>query len=77
MTDRLTPSATYRLLIMYGILLQHPFLCYSSGGIMGFLYGQRELLFVTELNNKHFTRKYFKRVFDWLSVTWPFASITS
>jgi len=27
---------------MYGILLQHPFLCYSSGVqlMMGFLYGQ-------------------------------------
>jgi len=46
---------------MYGILLQHPFLCYSSGVqlMMGFLYGQREHLFVTELNNKHFTRQIF------------------
>jgi len=41
------------------------FLCYSSGvqSIMGFSYGQRERLFVTELNNKHFTRKYFKKEF--------------
>jgi len=33
---------------------------------------------VTELNNKHFTRQIFwKSLFDWLSLTWPFASITS
>ena len=59
MTDGLMPPATDRLLIMYGVLLQHPFLCYSSGVqlIMGFLYGQRERLFVTELSNKHFTRQ--------------------
>ena len=30
LTDRLMPSVTDRLLIMYGILLQHLFLCYSS-----------------------------------------------
>ena len=28
MTGRLTPSVNDRLLIMYGILLQHLFLCY-------------------------------------------------
>jgi len=46
---------------MYGILLQHPFPCYSSGvqSIMGFLYGQRQRLFVTELNDKHFARQIF------------------
>ena len=75
----MTP-ATDRLLIMYGILLQHPFLCYSSGiqSIIGFLYGQRERLFVTELNNKHFTRQIFhESFFECLSLMWPFASITS
>ena len=30
LTDRLMPSVTDRLLIMYGILLQHLFLCNSS-----------------------------------------------
>jgi len=30
LTDRLVPPATDRLLIMYGILLQHLCLCYSS-----------------------------------------------
>jgi len=65
MTDRLTPSATDQLLIIYGIFLQNPFFCYSSGvqSIMGFSYGQHERLFVTELNNKHFTRKYLKKSF--------------
>jgi len=57
MPDRLTPSVTDRLLIMYGILLQHFFLCYSScvNSIMRFLYGRCERLFATELNNKYFT----------------------
>jgi len=38
--DRLTPSVTNRLLIVYGILLQHLFLCYSTciQPTMGFLY---------------------------------------
>jgi len=38
MTDRLTPSVTDRLLIMYSILLQQPFLCCTScvQSIMGF-----------------------------------------
>jgi len=61
MIDRLAPSVTDRLLIMYGILLQHLFLCYSSSvqSIMELLCGQRERLFVTELNNKHFSRQIF------------------
>jgi len=65
MTDRQTPSVTDRLLMMYGILLQHCFLCYSSWvqSIMGFFMWQRERLFVTELNNKHFTRQMFKKSF--------------
>ena len=52
MTDRLTPAVTDRLLIMYGILLQHLFLCYSSGvqSITGF-YMANVNVFVTELNN--------------------------
>jgi len=42
---------------MYGILLQHLFLCYSScvQSIMGFLIGWSEHLFVSELNNDYFT----------------------
>jgi len=38
MTDRLTPSVTDRLLIMYSILLQHLYLCYRScvPSILGF-----------------------------------------
>jgi len=66
MTHRLTPSVAYQLLIMYGVLLQHLVLYYTSGvqSIMRFfLYGQGERLFVTELNNKHLQDKYFKRVF--------------
>jgi len=37
-----------------------------------------ELLFVTELNNKRFYQTYIlKDFFEWLSLTWHFASITS
>ena len=38
LTDRLMPSVTDRLLIMYCILLHHLFLCYDScvQSIMGF-----------------------------------------
>jgi len=51
LTDRLMPSVTDRLLIMYGILLQCFFslwqqLCTVGNGI--FLYGWCERLFVTE-----------------------------
>jgi len=43
---------------------------------MGFLYDD-ENIFCTELHNKYFTRKYFKEFFEWLSLAWQFASITS
>jgi len=43
---------------------------------MGFLYGQRECLFVTELINEYFTKQNILRVFEWLSFTWQFASIS-
>jgi len=51
---------------MYSILLQHLFICYSSDvqSIMRlFLYSQREHVFVTELNNKHFTIQIFQESF--------------
>jgi len=40
LTGRLMPSVTDQLLIMYGILLQHLFLCYNScvQSVIGFLY---------------------------------------
>ena len=67
-------------MIMYGILLQHLFLCYTYSSplesIMGFLYGRCERLFATELNNKYFTRQIFKKFFEWLSLTWQLSSIT-
>jgi len=52
---------TDRLLVMYGILLQRLFLCYSScvQSIMGFLYGWYEHHFVSELNNEYFTIQIF------------------
>jgi len=60
------PSMTDRLLIMYSIVLQHLFLCYTSfftvnSGI--FLYGWCEHHFVSELNNEYFTRKIFSNSF--------------
>ena len=50
---------------MYGILLQHLFLCYSSCvlSIMGFLFGWCEYLFVGELNIEYFTRQIFQNSF--------------
>ena len=46
---------------MYGILLQHVFLCFSSSvqSIMVFLYGLREHLSVSELTKEYFTRQIF------------------
>ena len=60
-TDRLMPSVTDRLLIMYDILLQHLLLCYSScvHSILDFIYGRCEHPLVTELNNEYFTRQMF------------------
>ena len=70
-------SVTDRLLIIYGILLQHIFLCYSScvQSIMECLYGWCDPHFVSELNYEHFPDKYFKTVFRWLSLTRQFASV--
>jgi len=55
------PSVTDRLLIMFGVLLQRLFLCYSScvrvQSIMGFLYDWCKHVFVSELNNKYFARQ--------------------
>jgi len=65
---------------MYGILLQHLFLCHGScvQSITGFLYGRCERLFVTELTHEYFTRhNILKEFFEWLCVKWQFASITS
>jgi len=81
LTDRLMPSVTDRLLIMYGILLQHLFLCYSNcvQSIMGFyIWLGVNSFFVSELNNEYsLPNKYLKTVFKWLNITWQFASITS
>ena len=42
------------------------------------LYGGCEHPFASELNNEHVTiDRCFKAVFEWLSLTWQFASITS
>ena len=48
LTDSLTPSATDQLLIVYGSLLPHLFLCYSScaQSVIKLLYGWCEHLFV-------------------------------
>jgi len=62
LTDRLTPSVTDQLLIMYGIMLRHIFLYYSSyvKSVMGlFLYDCYKHLFVIELNNVYFTKQTF------------------
>jgi len=51
---------------MFGILLQHLFLCYMQqlstvdNGI--FLYGWCEYHFVSELNNEYFTTQVFKNI---------------
>jgi len=65
MTKRLTPSVTDWLLIIYSILLQHLYLCYSScvQSIVEFLYGQCERLFITDFINKYFTRQIFYKRF--------------
>jgi len=80
MTDRLTPSITDRLLIMYGILLQHLYLPYSScvQSIMGFFYiaGMNIFLFANNIIII-LPHKYFTRDFEWQSLTWQIASISS
>ena len=65
LTERLMPSVTDRLLIMYGILLQHIFLCYSSciQSIMGFLYDWCEGRFVSNLKINILPDRHFKTVF--------------
>jgi len=42
---------------------------------MGFFVCRCERLIITELTNEYFP--YFKECFEWLSLTWQFASITS
>jgi len=78
LTDRLMPSLTDRLLIMYGILLQHLFLCYSScvQSIMGFFYmaDVNVFLLVNYIMNI-VPHKYFKTVFEWLSLTRQYAQL--
>jgi len=72
LTNRLMPSVTDRLLIMYGILLQHLFSllggCVQS--IMGFyMAGVKIILSVNKIINT-LRDKYFKTVFfQWLSLT--------
>jgi len=55
MADRLTPSFCCNIFFFVTAVV------YSR--YWDFLYDQCERLFVTELNIKHFTDKYFKRVF--------------
>jgi len=57
MTDRLTPSVTDLLLIVYGILLRQLF--FVAAVVMEFLYGLCKQLFVSELNNAYFSRHLF------------------
>jgi len=68
MTDRLMPSVTDWMLIMYSILvtatsfsLLQELCCVQS--ITGFLYGWCKHYFVSELNNEYFTRQIYKTVF--------------
>ena len=60
-TDRLTPSVTDRLLIMYGILPRQLFFVAAVvySGPWDFLYGRCNQLFVSELNNGYFSRHLF------------------
>jgi len=59
--DRLTPSVTDRLLIMYGILLRQIFFVAAVvySGSWDFLYDRCKQLFVIELNNGYFSRHLF------------------
>ena len=61
LTDRLTPSVTDWLLIMYGFLLQQLFFVVTVvySGSWDFLYGWCKQLFVSELNNAYFSRHLF------------------
>jgi len=61
LTDRLTPSVTDRLLIMYSILLRQLFFVAAVvySGSWDFLYGRCKQLFVSELNNAYFSRHLF------------------
>ena len=75
------PSATDQLMIMYGILLQHIFLCCSScvQWVMQFLiwpmYGKH--LTARESNTAYFIRQIFwNSFFEWRSLTWHFATLT-
>jgi len=63
------PVLTDRLLIMYGILLQHRFLCYSScvQSVMGFLYGRCERLFILNYIINILPDKCFKKSFFWVA----------
>jgi len=35
------------------------------------------IFLLVDLNNEYFTKNILKDVFEWLSLTWQFASITS
>ena len=79
LTDRLTPSVTDRLLIMYGILLRHRFLCCSScvQWVIGFLIWLMWTSFCqgTKYYLFHQTN-ILKRFFEWLSLTRHFTALT-
>jgi len=61
LTDRLMPSVTDRLLIMYGILLRQLFFVAAVvySGSWDFLYDRCKQLFVSELNNAYFFKHLF------------------
>jgi len=61
LADRLTPSLTDQLLIMYGILLRQLFFVVAVVciGSWDFLCGRCKQLFVSELNNAYFSRHLF------------------
>ena len=73
LTDRLMPPVTDRMLIMYTA-----FWCSILFFVTGFFYmaGVNIILLVNETMNI-LPHKYFKTVFEWLSLTWQFVSITS
>jgi len=61
LTDRLMPSMTDRLLIVYDILLRKLFFAVAVvySGSWDFSYGRCKQLFVSELNNAYFTEHLF------------------
>ena len=59
LTDRLMPSLSDQLLIMYNTFLQHLSLCYSScvRSIVGFFYMAGVNIIFSELKNEYFSTR--------------------